>query len=1121
MEADISLFKVIKSRPKRGLILWIFLLPALIVAGQDYKTCMGLARDFFKNGQYPEAAQICEKCLPIVREAYGDHDTAYLNLEAMAADCFRYSAQYRKALQIYADLNTIRSNDSVNHPAAFAWILSNLADCYYNMGEYDTALPLYEKARSIRLLAVGSRHPDYARSLSDLGTLYYVKGNFKKALPFFEEALAIDRDSLGKHHPRYADDIGNLAMTEKKLGNFDDALPLLKEACIISKEVSGAKHPDYASALSNLAGLYISTGNYEAALPLYEDVKDIRLEVLGAMHPDYARALSNLGFLYIRMGNYEAALPLYKEAKSIRKEVLGAKHPDYATSLNNLASLYRRLGNYKAALPVYKEASEIYRESLGNKHPDYATSLGNQAMLYTEMGNYEAALPLYLQATAIDKEALGAENPDYAADLLNLANLYYAIGEDTTALALSEEASVIYKKALGSHNPDYALSLNSLARLYQSMGDYSASLPLLLESSSIYEQDPDTKNVGYAKTLRNLARTYKETGNYEAALASLLKATDIYRRVLGQRHPEYAISLNNLAGVYIAMGNYQAAMPLLEETNSIINRNIQENFSFISEEEKEKYFDLVANNYQVFLSFLLKVSSISPEYCRQGYDNELLIKGLILTSVKTMQQCILSCGDTALIREYEKMRMLRRQINSWQQKPVAERRADIGNIEKQATELEKDLTVRSQSFGAMQASFLIRWEDVKKQLKANEAAVEFVSFRYYNDRKATDSTLYCALVLKHDDTAPHVVYLCEEAALKKATPAFGASYTYINEMYRKKKLYDLLWHPLDSLFRNINTIYYAPAGLMNSISMAAITCNDSSLLMDKYNLVRLTSTRSLALREKEGHIRNAVVYGGIIYDTDTLTLLQKARKYHSTDDYPLAHNRSGSADMRNGFRYLEGTMKEAGMISAKLRNKGIETKMLSGTEANEESFFALSGENAPSLIHMSTHGFYYPEQQGKKNKINASEAGEPLFMHSDDPLIRSGLLMSGANISWKGSILPPGVEDGILTAKEVSNMNLIRTQLVVLSACQTGQGDVKGSEGVEGLQRGFKMAGAKYIMMSLWEVPDRETAEFMDTFYDKWLSGLDIHEAFKATQLFMSNKYKNDPFRWAAFVLAE
>jgi len=302
--------------------------------------------------------------------------------------------------------------------------------------------------------------------------------------------------------------------------------------------------------------------------------------------------------------------------------------------------------------------------------------------------------------------------------------------------------------------------------------------------------------------------------------------------------------------------------------------------------------------------------------------------------------------------------------------------------------------------------------------------------------------------------------------------------------------------------------------------MSAISSPDKKRLIEKYNLIQVGTTRSPAL-QKEHMLRiNATVYDRIIYDTDTATIISKAARYATKENDLLAYNRAISTSNRSRFKYLPGTMEEAKLVSGKLENKNINTTLFTGTDALEESFHVLSGSNSPSIIHLSTHGYYFPDTVCGKN-IKYSTSGEMLFRYSDDPLLRSGLLMAGANLAWKGQPIPAHMEDGILTAKEVLKMNLMNTELIVLSACQTGQGDVKGSEGVEGLQRGFKMAGVRYIIMSLWQVPDKETKEFMVTFYDHWLKKMDIHEAFHTTQMIMRKKYSDNPFKWGGFVLVK
>lgn len=194
--------------------------------------------------------------------------------------------------------------------------------------------------------------------------------------------------------------------------------------------------------------------------------------------------------------------------------------------------------------------------------------------------------------------------------------------------------------------------------------------------------------------------------------------------------------------------------------------------------------------------------------------------------------------------------------------------------------------------------------------------------------------------------------------------------------------------------------------------------------------------------------------------------------------------------------------------------------MYSGKQATEEAFKKLSGNNSPRVLHIASHGFFFPDPK-KQNLNEFGDESQQVFRSSDNPLNRAGLLLAGANRVWKGDTLPVNVEDGILTAYEVSNVSLNNTELVVLSACETGLGDIKGSEGVFGLQRAFKMAGAAYLLMSLWKVPDTETTELMTKFYSTWFSGKTIPEAFHQTQTYMKSKYPNDPYKWAAFVLVE
>jgi CHAT domain-containing protein len=220
------------------------------------------------------------------------------------------------------------------------------------------------------------------------------------------------------------------------------------------------------------------------------------------------------------------------------------------------------------------------------------------------------------------------------------------------------------------------------------------------------------------------------------------------------------------------------------------------------------------------------------------------------------------------------------------------------------------------------------------------------------------------------------------------------------------------------------------------------------------------------------------------------------------------------------WTYLPGTFDEVTAIKELAREYNVRTSLFTGTEAREEQLKKIGAHANPSVLHIATHGFFFPDaDKSFLNEDMSTRSGKLVFKTSDNPLDRSGLLFAGANHAWSGHASPEGTDDGILTAYEAASIYLGQTRLVVLSACETGLGDIKGSEGVFGLQRAFKSTGAEYLMMSLWQVPDKETSEFMTFFYTRLLRGFPIPDAFKYAQEQMKQKYYDEPYKWAAFVL--
>jgi CHAT domain-containing protein len=259
--------------------------------------------------------------------------------------------------------------------------------------------------------------------------------------------------------------------------------------------------------------------------------------------------------------------------------------------------------------------------------------------------------------------------------------------------------------------------------------------------------------------------------------------------------------------------------------------------------------------------------------------------------------------------------------------------------------------------------------------------------------------------------------------------------------------------------------------------------------------------------------------GGVDYDyTETATKKADSNTIAYLDTNNIKGLRA-SKSRGESWNYLPGTLMEINQLQNIIKTHENEISTLTGNKATETNFKKLSG-NSPNIIHIATHGFFF-ENQNIKPRYGMSLSTEDQYRLAEDPLLRSGIMMAGANYAWKHGSNPMEDDDGILTAMEISNLDLSDTDMVVLSACETGLGDIDGSEGVYGLQRAFKMSGVNIIVMSLWQVPDKETAEFMTMFYSKWKASNNVREAFNITQRSMQHKYKKEPEKWAAFVLFE
>ena len=1040
----------------------------------------------FINKEHPEEQLIYALAMLKKGEKELDNkDTAFAKVLFKVGDTYRKLRDWPNATN-YLDKAIAIWQKKMNLNPGHANCLNSLGGVFYFQGKYEETNKHWQMALDIRKNINGIEHPDYAQSLSNLGVLYKDMGDYKTAEDYYKKALAIYKKALGEKHPRYAISLNNLGALYKGMGDNKTAETYYKQALAISKNVLGEEHPEYATSLSNLGVLYHEIGDYKTAETYYKQALAIDNKALGEAHPDYANSLENFGGLYADMGDYKSAESFYKQVLAIRKIALGEYHPEYANSLSNLGVLYLDMGAYKSAELYYKQSLSIRKNVLGEMHPNYAISLNNLGILYFKMGDYKVAESYYKQALAIRKQALGEEHPDYAISLNNLGLLYCEMGDYKTAEPYYRQALSTFNKALGEEHPDYAKGLDNLGLLYADMGDYKS------------------------------AESYNK------------QALAIYKQALGEEHPDYATSLSNYGNLYTKKGDYLTAEDYFANCFRIKNNNLTTNFSWLPEKGKEAYWQQEKSFYQNLNNFATKAIDY-PKAAELAYNGNLIANGLLLETSKEIEDAILNIKDSTTIKVYEELKDLKRLINHLVSSGKGKKEI-IEKYEYEADSLDKILITRLGEYAAAKKKFQYRWKEVQNVLNENEAAIEFA--RYLNDKDSLD--YYMALVLRKGYEYPKLVKLGAEKDILSISAASGFS-----------ELYKLIWEPIDSLFEGVNTIYYSPSGYLNNISFAALCRNgsektlasndrnrgeikrqktkfiDCEYLSDRYTLHQLSTTRYLAEGLKLSKIENnsILIFGGVNYDNiptsaDSLAEVQKI------EDYAVADNVIRNSANATRMEYLPGTKTESENLQKILRKKKWLVNAYANVNASENVFKSEISRTSCAVLHLATHGFAYPEPVKKKE--SAFEEENKTFLASDNPMARCGLLLAGANNSWLGNadtMYAKTGEDGILSALEVSQLNLRKTKLVVLSACETGLGKIEGSEGTFGLKRGFKLAGVEQIIVSLWSVPDKETMELMTLFYTNLAKTKNPVTSFEKAQKEMRSKYPTEPEKWAGFVL--
>jgi CHAT domain-containing protein/Tfp pilus assembly protein PilF len=883
-------------------------------------------------------------------------------------------------------------------------------------------------------------------------------------------------------------------------GKYNEALPLAKRALAIDKKALGSNHPDVATDLNDLAVLYFHKGDYAKAKPLYKRALAIDKKVFGPNHPAVATTLNNLAELGRAKGEYAKAEPLYHRSLAIREKAFGPNHPTVAIDLNNLAELYREKDDYAKAESLYQRALAIYKKAFGPNHPIVGQILYNLATLSDDRGDYLKAEPLYKRSLAIRKKAFGPNHPDVAQSLNNLAVLYHNKEDYVRAETLYQRALAIYKKAFGPNHPAVATTLNNLAELGRAKGEYAKAEPLYRRALAIREKALGPHHPDVAESLHNLAALYYDKRDYAKAEPLSQRALTIRKKAIGPNHPEVARSLMNLAGLYDAKGDLRHAVACCFRATDISERNIILNIATDSEQQKFSYLATFSNETNLTVS--LHVHSM---------PNDLAARQLALTTILRRKGRVLDVTANsigALRRRFNPRdgALLDQYINTCSQLGThlysgpgkinpAQYRAKIKRLEEQVEQLEAQISARSAEFCAQSQPITI--EAVQATIPPDAALVEFVS--YYPGKPENgdwETQSYVAYVLGNHGE-PAWIDLGFAAEIDKAVNELRAVLHWDD---KKKSLSDierevkpkaraldrLIMQPVRKLLGNKRTLLISPDGALNLVPFAALVDEQGKYLIESYSLTYLTTGRDLLrLQIRMENQQGVAVFADPNFEKVRTMAAGQIAKAKKADAQPVSLNSaaamaSGAPTRDFSWGYcspLPSTANEARTVKKIFPDARVWTRQ-------QATKTALKQLNAPAILHIATHGFFRTDQPGEL--IGSA-------FRIADPMLRSGLAMAGANLHFDSNY------EGVLTAKEVSGLNLWGTKLVVLSACDTGVGEVKNGEGVYGLRRALVLAGSETQVMSLWPVKDKSTCELMIGYYKGLQAGEGRSEALAAS----------------------
>ena len=1104
---------------------------------------------YIQEGEIKNAEGFIKRAQIICETIYTNNFQNHLDFLEETAIEYEDIYRYEDAIRYYNIILDYLIRIDKQEIEYYSEIQSLLGVAYFMNGNFLEAKKILQKASELSLKTFGIDNIYYANDLVNLGLTHVELGEFEQAIQCYDNSIRIYSDSKKVNKKNFAKILNNYANLLSDLDRYDDAEKKYLEAIKIYIENNAQLELSYAQCLLNYSILKAEKECFtEAKILMSKSLSIIRM-VEGEKSPDYINTLVNLATLKGDMGEIDSAIFDFNMVANLCSENLRENDEIYLNCLFGLGNLYHDIGQFQKSEIFLLKSAEGYKKKYGEQSLNYTKCLNSLGALYMDIGSLEKSEKILREAAKFNSQFLQSNHSMLLAINFNLATLMVQKEDLFSARNILENQKDLIFKIYGKNHSISAHCYNNLGSIYNDLKEDSLAISNYKEAIRVYSLDEKYNQEDISKVLFNLGNFYADLNSFTNAYDCYSKSLQIQENIEGENSYLYSDIILNLGILLWKNENYIDGGLKFREVAKIIDYNLSSNFSWLSAQDKQAYWQQEKDFYDNMNSFSVSAVDSVPSSTELSYNANLISKSLLLETSRELDQAVSQSTDEEMKAQFTEMKQLRKLFSKMQSEGSTNKEI-MERYKTQADSLDKILVNKLGEYAASKRKFEITWKDVQSNLTTSDAAIEFA--RYYDDKDSLYK--YMALVVRPDYEYPKLVKLGEEEQIRVAvsTKDFAA-------------LYSMVWQGIDSLLTGVKTVYYSPAGEFNNVAFSAL-CFESSddklavsgnqtnrgveiqsektstqscnlVLLDKYELHQLTTTRYLAdgtLKKEKPMQPSLALVGGINFD-DVPDQTNEAEKEQSNEDFALQanlRNRTASTNgkkrgKRSSSNYgkkmdpLPGTKEEVVNIAGLLNTSNWKVQTKSDKKAGEYEFKKELETKTPGVLHIATHGFAFPDEAKEESKLMDMNQTST-YKVSEDPMVRCGLMFSGSNISWTGNpqkMIEQTGDDGILTAAEVANLDLSQTKLVVLSACETGLGKIEGSEGTFGLKRGFKLAGVEQMIVSLWSVPDKETMELMTLFYTDLAKTLNPVISFSNAQKEMRLKYPIEPEKWAGFVL--